>query len=373
MVLENSIIETNLAHNFMLSQTRKESLYHHMSYQSDIKQIAQTDLQLCKLNADTFVLEKCQDLLLLAQKYPDIVTLNEDQYDQIIILSPSLKRLNSNVACKIFNDLYGINRSYHRSLRMSKYEKSQPIFTRNPELINKISPHGKGEYLPVNIFIYSGLWTIDDSDPFLGFEYNGGLFELPFMPQGLIEYLLNTYDQFDIHISPYHIYDKLTSSECLQSGWIKPIDPNCIRNFRLKKGFTGGFYNFSYMNAKYVNKDLYCSSFRTSKIFGKSIGLDVAITERNDDMSMMLEEITISEGSICGYCVHLDMLDAIGKDLTKLCANHIDLAINIYEGEQKERRLEKNLSSGGKVADASYRTHMVRLENILFCEVIRAC
>ena len=79
----------------------------------------------------------------------------------------------------------------------------------------------------------------------------------------------------------------------------------------------------------------------------------------------------MSENSMIGYCVHLDILDAIGKDLTILQINHIDLAINIYEEQDVFARLNNRLCDGQKVANASSRTHLVRLEDIPFWDIIK--
>ena len=196
-------------------------------------------------------------------------------------------------------------------------------------------------------------------------------FELPFMSENLVEHLLQTYKDFDIHISPYNTYEKAASKKYFQRGVIRPIDPSCINRFLLQKGFTGGYYNFSYMNPKFESNEIYRRSFHVSPLLEHSQGLDVVVNSRNNDMSMMLEELTMVENSMVGYCVHLDILDAIGKDLTTLQINHIDLAINIYEEQDKYLRLKNRLCDGRKVANASYRTHLARLENIPFGDIIK--
>ena len=342
-----------------------------MDYQYDIDQIAHTNLQINCFNADTFIEENCQALLSLAQKYHDIETLDKNRHTQICMFAPAIEDFDSYIVCTIFNDICSSNRRFHQFLRFQKYDKSQPIFVSYPELFEQMSPYGKDEYLPVKAFRYAGLQMSKDDEEFLGFEYGEHFFDLPFISEGLIEYLLRTYNDFGIHISPHHIYEKATSKEYIQRGMIKPIDPKCINRFILQKGFTGGYYDFSYVNPKFANNEIYWRSFRVSPAFEHSQGLDVVVNSRNNDMSMMLEELTMYENYMVGYCVHLDILDAIGKDLTKLQINHIDLAINIYEKQDIYARLKNRLCDGQKVANASYRTHLVRLENIPFGDIIK--
>lgn len=341
-----------------------------IDYNYEIDQLAHIKLLLNCFNADTYIESHHQALLALAHKGSDIEPLDEDLCSQLYMFDPTIENLNSPVICKVFYDICNSNRRYHSSLRFLKYNESQPIFTCYPKLFEKISSHGKIEYLPVRTFRYAGLRMSKDDESFLGFEYGRHYFELPFISENLIEYLLRTYDEFDIHISPHHIYEKETSFEYLQRGVINPLNPKCINRFFLKKGFSGGYYDFSYMNAKFEDNELYCRSFRISQTLLHSKGLDVVVNNRNNDMSMMLEELIGCENSIIGYCVHLDIIDAVGKDLTSLQINHIDLAINVYEGPDKEARQKHYLYEGRKVADASYLTHLVRLEEIPFWSII---
>ena len=54
----------------------------------------------------------------------------------------------------------------------------------------------------------------------------------------------------------------------------------------------------------------------------------------------------------------------IGTPFCESFVNHLDLAINVYEGISAKKRYENNLASGIIVEDSTFRTHLLRIENI---------
>jgi len=94
----------------------------------------------------------------------------------------------------------------------------------------------------------------------------------------------------------------------------------------------------------------------------------IAKRSNNGNLSMMIEEITDidSHGLLFGRCIHLDTDSKFGTDFENSILNHLDLAINIYEDEAAKKRLDDNLASGQVTTDASYRTHLLRVEKIPF-------
>jgi hypothetical protein len=96
--------------------------------------------------------------------------------------------------------------------------------------------------------------------------------------------------------------------------------------------------------------------------------LDV-IAKRNNDgnLSMMIEELSDKDsdsGITIGRCIHLDTDDEIGTPFSESRVNHLDLAINVYEGSTAQKRYDGNLAKGLKVEDATFRTHLLRIENV---------
>lgn len=91
---------------------------------------------------------------------------------------------------------------------------------------------------------------------------------------------------------------------------------------------------------------------------------------------MMMEELIVqknivspSERYIVSRMIHLDTDAAIGNSFHDSTLNHLDLVINIYTEDNAENRLLENLANGEMVTDASFRTHLLRVENINFSDL----
>lgn len=85
-----------------------------------------------------------------------------------------------------------------------------------------------------------------------------------------------------------------------------------------------------------------------------------------DYLSMMVEELVDSRqetGLLIGRCIHWDTRSPSGVSPSAADVQHLDLAINVYEGRAAEIRLAQCLSKG-RVVDASFRTHLLRIESI---------
>lgn len=346
-----------------------------MSYQNDVDQLAQRFPQINIYNANAFFEKHKNEILLLSQKYGSDSTriLSKGKKDNLCTLVPGIASYDSETVYSLFNDIWNSNRRYHRTISFEKYNKLQPLFSLFPDLFSKVSCHGKHEYLPAKAFRYAGQREGKDENTFIAFEYKKHFLSVPYAGVELFGYILDKYESFDIHVSPYHFYRKDETDECLEHGVKKPIDPKHVHKFYLQKGHTGGHYTFDYMNPKFENHREYVQSFNVcgTSLVG-SQGLEVIVNERNSDMSMMLEELVKeTDNTLIGYGVHLDILEAIGRDLTQLKINHLDLAVNVYENDDISRRLANNLCNGKKVAKASYRTHILRIENIPFFDMLQ--
>lgn len=348
-----------------------------LNYQTDIDLLAHKLPEINCFNADTLLKKYEQELLALSKRFPDLSfkNLSKDLQTEIISLAPEIKSYHTDIMYSLFYEIFISNHKYHRLNSFKKYDKSQPLFSTYPDLFSVISNHENPEYIPAKELQYKGLCIDDAEVKFIAFKYKKHLLEIPYANIELIEYILNEYNyDFDLHVSPYHIHNIENTQSCYKHGVIRPIDTKYINCFNLEKGFTGGLYDFSYMNEVLKDNETYYRSFKIcqTSLVG-SQGLEVVVKNRNKDMSMMLEELVINkfENYLTGYCVHLDILNAYKCDLTCMKVNHIDLAINIYENKDMEHRLHEKLSDGKKLTKASYRTHLLRLENIPFLDIIK--
>jgi hypothetical protein len=348
-----------------------------LNYQSDIDLLAHKLPEINCFNADTLLKKYEQELLALSQQYSafSFKNLSKDMQTKINSFAPEIKSFHTDIIYSLFYDIFISNHKYHRLNSFKNYDESQPLFSSYPDLFSIISKHGKLEYIPAKELQYKGLCIDDAEVKFIAFAYQKHLLEIPYVNVELIEYILKKYKcDFDLHVSPYHIHNIENTQSCYEHGVIRPIDTKFMNCFILQKGFTGGLYDFSYMNEDLKDNETYYKSFKICQtpLVG-SQGLEVVVKNRNKDMSMMLEELVINkfENILTGYCVHLDILNAYNRDLTRMEVNHIDLAINIYETKDMEHRLHEKLSDGKKVTKASYRTHLLRLENIPFLDIIK--
>lgn len=103
--------------------------------------------------------------------------------------------------------------------------------------------------------------------------------------------------------------------------------------------------------------------------------LEVRAQRRDDIVSMMIEELPAPDapdGLMVGRCIHLDT-DAPNKTAIRdVKLLHLDLALNVYEGAVRDERFGTNLKDG-KVTDASFRTHLMRIEGIPLLTLLPIC
>ncbi len=66
-----------------------------------------------------------------------------------------------------------------------------------------------------------------------------------------------------------------------------------------------------------------------------------------------------------GRCIHLDTHAPSGTPKGDARLAHLDLAINVYRGADRAARMANTLQHG-KSQDATYRTHLYRIEGVPF-------
>jgi hypothetical protein len=82
---------------------------------------------------------------------------------------------------------------------------------------------------------------------------------------------------------------------------------------------------------------------------------------------MMVEEIVDRRSTrepVLGRCIHWDTEAPVGASPSQARVKHLDLAINVYRGEAADRRLTQSLGADARVVDATFRTHLLRIEDI---------
>jgi hypothetical protein len=97
--------------------------------------------------------------------------------------------------------------------------------------------------------------------------------------------------------------------------------------------------------------------------------LEVSAQRRNTNyLTMMIEELPRSDdpsGLMVARCIHLDTQAMYGTPMNSVQLQHLDLAINVYLDEHRDLRVMDSLQHG-RVVDATFRTHLFRIEDIPF-------
>ncbi|MBY3246032.1 hypothetical protein HFO16_32440 [Rhizobium laguerreae] len=143
-----------------------------------------------------------------------------------------------------------------------------------------------------------------------------------------------------------------------------PARPSWLSNFGLRKGMKD-FGSYQLLNrpisdgqAEYWDYDV--------KMVRR---LEVCVERREENyLTMMIEELPRpddSSGLMIGRCIHLDTRDPAFTPLGEVKMQHLDLAINVYEDEDRKKRFDGSLQNG-RVHDATFRTHLLRIEGIPF-------
>jgi hypothetical protein len=79
----------------------------------------------------------------------------------------------------------------------------------------------------------------------------------------------------------------------------------------------------------------------------------------------MIEELqwlSRNEDVLVGRCIHFDILGTAGSSLDSAQLRHIDLATNVYMDTDARDRMSVSLAGGGQVTDATFRTHVLRID-----------
>lgn len=246
--------------------------------------------------------------------------------------------------------------------RFKKYEINQPLFSGDTDFFNCIRKNSSGSF-DLELIDARFLENVQDSEIF---SRNGFFYKIdPFLNQALYPLCKRSFDGSPIFIrlDPTIRYSSQPLFQLYEEILI-PANPNWWRNLNIHRRNKEGASYILY--PKEPTKDSH-QEFWEYKISGIR-RLDVVAKRNNDgNLSMMIEELSDKEsdsGITIGRCIHLDTHDKIGTPFSSSVVNHLDLAINVYEGQAAKRRYDDNLATGTKIEDATFRTHLFRIENI---------
>lgn len=169
-----------------------------------------------------------------------------------------------------------------------------------------------------------------------------------------------------IRLDPYFCSDTMPLIS-LREEAVRPVDPSWIKNLTLfRRQKTGGHYILQ--NPTEIQNEMDRLKWWEYSILGIR-SLEISAQRNNSgNLSMMIEEITEKQQYDAYYvakCIHLDSENEVGTNINDAILNHIDIALNIYNANAYKERRGQRLSDG-RVVDATFRTHLLRLESVPF-------
>lgn len=250
----------------------------------------------------------------------------------------------------------------------TKYLLNQPLFAGAPSLYRHIRCRETSGTPDFELIDDNALECVDDSEVYrVGTGYSKLPAELDPQIANWARKAFPNSPRF-LHLNPWEFYAN-QPLQLLEEAALVPANPNWITSLALfpsQKTF-----------ASYILED--CSPKENMSQYrdyhlGKVRKLEVTAQRRKPDyLSMMIEELTVDDepnGLMVARCIHLDTRAKNGTPMKQATLQHLDLAINVYKGEDRAARVAGSLQLG-KVVDATYRTHLFRIENLpfpsLFC------
>jgi hypothetical protein len=248
--------------------------------------------------------------------------------------------------------------------------ENDELFIRYPELRESVRRTISGNYdwelinpakfdHPYNdVLIYNGSYVLID------FGNNDKLYSWikTNYPNANIYLRLKTKEIFNE--LPANMRLKKSEEDCMV-----PANPNWIENLKIRNNnFEGASY--------YMPTDITgCNKKNIECITESSIEKLEIVFRRNSkgNLSGMIEELDHRNESmnyLLGLCVHFDTDAKIDSDWNSAKLNHLDLALNYYFGiDRIKKRRCNDLAHGKKIVNATYRKHLMRIENINFRDI----
>ncbi len=258
-----------------------------------------------------------------------------------------------------------IKRSQHLDLERlcQRYTPEQPLFLGAPSLFSHIRRRSQTRAPDFELIDDKAVACVDRSEVY---RVAGGFSKTsPHLSNEIANWARRQFPEAPrfLRLDPYQFYAEEPPRLLLKAAFV-PADPHWMSRLTL-------FPNTK-TYARYELQDGPLSDGRDPNIDYQLHGLRriemFAQRRAPDYLSMMIEELPqedAANGLMVGRCIHLDTRAIAGTPIAQARLQHLDLAINVYTGEDRALRAADSLQEG-KVRDATYRTHLYRIEDIPF-------
>lgn len=238
--------------------------------------------------------------------------------------------------------------------RFARYEADQPLFRALPKLINRSYDNELIAYSPDHLVRHDGVIRWDKRYVQLD----------PYLNPLVVASLASSFPSAPLYVRlhPQFVTED-PPREYLTEEILVPADPTWWSSLGIYPGNAKGSH-YALPCTTTLGDDL--QVFWDYRVRGVR-SLEVhAMRRQAGYLSMMVEELVDlrdTSGYVLGRCIHWDTEAPKGTPPDAALVKHLDLAINVYSGSAAEARLVQSLSNG-RVADATFRTHILRIEGI---------
>lgn len=250
-----------------------------------------------------------------------------------------------------------------------RYDSGQRLFQSVPGLFDKIRRRANGSQ-DFELIDVSAVSSVGGSEIY---RAGGGFAKLcPYLSPGIVNWAHHEWPTAPAFVRLDAGYYSATQPlQLLTEATLVPANPRWLEDFSLRKGMKD-FAAYHLLDRPASEGPAEYWDYHAKNVRR----LEVHVERREDDyLTMMIEELPRPDdpsGLMIARCIHLDTLDPALTPLGKVEMQHLDLAINVYEGDDRQMRFAQSLQNG-KVQDASFRTHLFRIERTPFVSLFSFC
>ncbi|MHC0055522.1 hypothetical protein [Actibacterium sp. D379-3] len=250
-----------------------------------------------------------------------------------------------------------------------RYDRTQLLFQNVPSLYDKIRQreNGSRDCELIDVKAVSSVFGSEIYSAGSGFTKLS-----PFLSPGIINWAQKEWSSAPIFVRlDADVFATAQPPQLLTEATLVPANPRWLKNFSLRRGMK----DF----ASYALQDRPVSA-GTAEYWDYHVRhlrrLEIHVERREEKyLSMMIEELPRVDdpnGLMIGRCIHLDTRDPALTSLGQVQMQHLDLAINVYAGDDRRKRFDQSLQNG-KVQNATFRTHLFRIEDTPFVSLFTFC
>ncbi|MDI6653684.1 hypothetical protein QMA67_12160 [Gluconobacter japonicus] len=250
-----------------------------------------------------------------------------------------------------------------------RYDSTQPLFQGVPSLFDHIRRRDNGSY-DYELIDRRAVNSVSGSEIYRA--GNGFTRLCPFLSPGIINWAQKEWPKAPIFLRlDADVFSATQPLQLLTEATLVPANPRWLKDFSLRKGMKD-FASYELLDRPLSQGQAEYWDYHVRHLRR----LEVYVERRDDNyLTMMIEELPRDDDPnslMVGRCIHLDTCDPAHTPLGEVQIQHLDLAINVYSDQDRQKRFSQSLQYG-KVQDATFRTHLFRIEKAPFVSLFTFC